>query len=69
MTDNPLAQTIAEIAERERREAVREGDYVWAILCAIVEGHARQAAGYGRRVYSCSQCWWGSAHSLQVVRS
>lgn len=45
MITNPLAEVVAEIAERERKMAVREGDYVWALICAIVEGQARLAAG------------------------
>lgn len=45
MNQNPIAAAVAEIAERERKLAVSEGDYVWALICAIVEGQARQASG------------------------
>lgn len=44
MDRNPVAEALAEIAERERTLAVEEGDYVWAFLCALVEQHAREAA-------------------------
>jgi hypothetical protein len=43
MNPEPLLQTVAQIAEHERKAAVMEGDYVWAIICAIVEGHALRA--------------------------
>jgi hypothetical protein len=45
VTANLLAQTVAEIAERERRVAVKERDYLRALICAIVEDQARQVAG------------------------
>jgi hypothetical protein len=41
---NPLLSTLAEIARREGKIAVREGDYPRAILSAIVESWASQAA-------------------------
>ncbi|MGP8132468.1 MAG: hypothetical protein ACLQC0_07370 [Thermoplasmata archaeon] len=41
MTTHPFAQLIQQIAERERKAAVRDGDYVWALVCAIVEVQAR----------------------------
>jgi hypothetical protein len=44
MARNKIAETIAEIVERERIIAVDEGDYVWALICAVVEHHAREAA-------------------------
>ncbi len=34
---NPILETIAEIAKAERKTAVREGDYGWAVLAAFVE--------------------------------
>lgn len=40
MTTHPLAELVEQIAERERKLAVQDGDYVWAIICAIVEGQA-----------------------------
>jgi hypothetical protein len=44
MVASAVAKTIAEIAEHERVRAVRSGDYVWAIVCALVE---EQALLYG----------------------
>lgn len=44
MGANPVAEVVAEIANRERKSAVKEGDYVWAFICAIVEGQARTMA-------------------------
>lgn len=41
---NPVLETLAEIAQRERKSAVREGDYGWALLSAIVESWATNAA-------------------------
>jgi hypothetical protein len=43
MTADLVAQTVAEIAERERRAAVEHGDYVWALVCAFIENQARLA--------------------------
>ena len=37
---NQLLEAIAQIANRERRLAIREGDYGWAVLCAIAESWA-----------------------------
>ena len=44
MVEKLIAQTIAEIAARERTQAVEEGDYVWALICAVLEQRAREAA-------------------------
>lgn len=43
MTDHPLADLVEQIAERERKAAVQAGDYVWAVICAVVEQQARDA--------------------------
>ncbi len=43
MSRNVIAETIAEVAERERMLAVEEGEYVWAFICAVVELHAKEA--------------------------
>ncbi|MGA8536720.1 MAG: hypothetical protein WB789_04925 [Thermoplasmata archaeon] len=37
---NPILETIAEIAKAERKTAVKEGDYVWAVFVALVEDWA-----------------------------
>lgn len=39
-----MAEVVAEIAERERKTAVRTGDYAWALLCAMIERQARMVA-------------------------
>ena len=41
MSKNPVAEVVADIAERERILAVADGNYVWAIICALVEYNAR----------------------------
>jgi hypothetical protein len=41
---NPVLNTIVEIAQRERKSAVYEGDYGWAIVSAIVESWASSAS-------------------------
>jgi hypothetical protein len=41
---NPVLDTLAEIAQRERKAAVRDGDYGWAIVTAIVESWATNAS-------------------------
>jgi hypothetical protein len=41
MPEHPIAEVVAEIAEQERKAAVREGDYLWALICAVVEHQAR----------------------------
>lgn len=45
MTTHPIAALVEEIAERERKAAVREGDYIWAFICAVVEHEARAFNG------------------------
>ena len=40
---NAFLETLAEITQRERKVAVREGDYAWAIVSAIVESWATDA--------------------------
>jgi hypothetical protein len=40
---NPLLETIAEIAKVERKNAVKEGDYGWAVVAALVESWAQDA--------------------------
>jgi len=45
MSEHPVAETVAEIAGRERKVAVKEGDYVWALICAVVERQAREIVG------------------------
>lgn len=42
MTAHPFAELMEQIAERERKAAVREGDYGWALVCAIVEAASSQ---------------------------
>jgi hypothetical protein len=37
---NPILETIAEIAMAERKTAVKEGDYGWAVLASLVEDWA-----------------------------
>jgi hypothetical protein len=37
---NPVLEAIAEIAKAERKTAVEDGDYGWAILAAVVESWA-----------------------------
>ncbi|MGH9917408.1 MAG: hypothetical protein ACRD6W_00835 [Nitrososphaerales archaeon] len=44
---NPVLDTLAEIAQRERKEAVRAGDYGWAIVTAIVEFWVTNASQLG----------------------
>jgi hypothetical protein len=44
MTSHPFAELIEEIAERERKAAVKDGDYLWALFCAFVERQARLTA-------------------------
>jgi len=44
---NPVLETIVEIAQRERKTAVREGEYGWAIVSAIVESWAASASRAG----------------------
>ena len=44
MIAKPIAEIIVEIAARERKLAVQEGEYVWAFICAVVEQHAMEAA-------------------------
>ena len=44
MTAHPLAELVEEIAERERRAAVEDGDYVWAFICAVIECEAGEMA-------------------------
>ena len=41
---NPVLDTLAEIARNERKAAVRDGDYGWAIFTAIVESWATNAS-------------------------
>lgn len=41
---NPVLETIVAIAQRERKAAVREGDYGWALVSAIVESWATGAS-------------------------
>jgi hypothetical protein len=41
---NPLLEAIAEIAKAERKSAVKERDYGWAIAAALVESWARHVA-------------------------
>jgi hypothetical protein len=41
MSGHPFAELVEQIAERERKAAVKEGDYVWALICAVVEQQAR----------------------------
>jgi len=41
---NPVLEAIVDIAQRERKSAVREGDYGWAIVSAIVESWATSAS-------------------------
>ena len=35
--NNPILEAIAEIAQKERKSAVKDGDYGWAVLSALVE--------------------------------
>lgn len=43
MTAHPLAELVEKIAERERKSAVEDGDYVWAFIYAMVEVQAKGA--------------------------
>lgn len=42
---NVIADTVAQIAQRERKRAIREGDYDDAIVAAIIEYYAGLARG------------------------
>jgi hypothetical protein len=44
---NPVLETIAEIAKAERKNAVKEGDYGWAVVAALVESWAQNAGQPG----------------------
>jgi hypothetical protein len=37
---NAILETIAEIAKAERKSAIKEGEYGWAVLAALVEDWA-----------------------------
>jgi hypothetical protein len=39
---NTILETVAEIANAERKRALREGDYGWALVAAAVENWAIQ---------------------------
>lgn len=41
---NPVFEALADVAKRERQQAVREGNYAWAIFSAVVESLATNAA-------------------------
>jgi hypothetical protein len=41
MTAHPFAALIEQIAERERKAAVKDGDYVWALLCTVIQRQAQ----------------------------
>lgn len=41
---NPVLEALADVAKRERQQAVREGDYAWAFFSAVVESLATNAA-------------------------
>lgn len=41
---NPVLETLADVAKRERRQAVRKGEYAWAFLSAVIEACATNAA-------------------------
>ena len=49
MSEHPFAELVEQIAERERKAATRDGDYVRALVCAVVESQAMEAAREGRR--------------------
>ena len=38
---NPILEAIAEIAQKERKNAVKDGDYGWAVFSALVEAWAQ----------------------------
>lgn len=42
MTSDPLVETLAQIARRERIHAVEDGDYLWAVAIAVLENQARR---------------------------
>ena len=44
MRPSPLAETVAQIARRERVLAVKDGDYLLALVLAIVEQNAARLA-------------------------
>lgn len=41
---DPVLVTLADVAKRERQQAVRDGDYAWAFLSAVIESLATKAA-------------------------
>lgn len=44
---NPVLETIADIAKAERKSAVKDKDYGWAVVAALVEHWAETAAREG----------------------
>ena len=40
---NVVAETFTQIADKERKKAIRKGDYVTAVIAGIVQYHAEQA--------------------------
>lgn len=40
---NVVAETVTQIADRERKKAIRRGDYATAVIAGIVQYHAEQA--------------------------
>jgi hypothetical protein len=45
MTSNALAETISDIARRERTLAIVDGDYLRAIAIALLESRVRRFLG------------------------
>ena len=42
---NALAKALAEIAQRETKLAILDGNYSWAIVCALVQACMTEASG------------------------
>jgi len=41
---NLIAGTISEIADKERKKAIRSGDYATAIVASIIQYHSEQVS-------------------------
>lgn len=46
---NPILQTVAEVANRERKKAIRRGDDVAAVVAALVQTWAQNLDKEGGR--------------------
>jgi hypothetical protein len=45
---SPILETVVDVARRERKRAVRNSDYAWAIVTALVETWATDAMSQTR---------------------